>query len=168
VIVDSYRFLPRSFTPMYEDATPLEDEAEPVWAPFEGRLAASTIALLTSAGLYVEGEQDAFDLERERREPTWGDPTWRPIPHDAGAGSLGMCHLHVNNADTLADGNVSLPIDVLDDLVADGRVGAAAATHISVMGFQEAGLEVWRRETAPAVIERLRSDRVDGVVLAPV
>jgi hypothetical protein len=80
VIVDSYRFLPRSFIPMYEGATAAPGDDGPVWAPFERRLAESRIALLTSAGLYLAGEQAPFDGEREKAEPTWGDPTHRVLP----------------------------------------------------------------------------------------
>src|SRR5207248_469090 len=99
-----------------------------VWAPFEVRLADASIALLTSAGLSIEGEQPAFDVERERLEPTWGDPTYRVIPHLCPE-PLAMNHLHVNSADVLADRNVALPMDVLEQLVGDGRVGAAAPNH---------------------------------------
>ena len=167
MIVDSYRFLPRSFRPMFENAQPLPGETEPVWAPFETRLAESTIALLSSAGLSVEGEQEPFDLDRERAEPTWGDPTWRVIPHDASL-PLAMSHLHVNSTDVLADRNVALPVDLLDDLVAEGRVGGAAERHVSVMGYQQVGCEMWRNDTGPQVVELLRDQRVHGVVLAPV
>ena len=165
--VDSYRFLPRSFVPMYQGAKPLDGQTEPVWAPFEKRLAESTIALLSSAGLSIEGSQPPFDLDRERQEPMWGDPTHRVIPHGVER-PLAMSHLHVNNADVLADRNIALPIDVLDDLVTDGMVGAAADEHVSVMGYQQAGLEVWRDETSPAIVEVLRAQGTDGVVLAPV
>jgi hypothetical protein len=79
-----------------------------------------------------------------------------------------MSHLHVNNTDTLADRNVSLPIDVLNSLAAEGLVGAAARSHVSVMGYQQAGLEAWRTQTAPAIIELLRDEGADGVILAPV
>jgi D-proline reductase (dithiol) PrdB len=168
VLVDSYRFLPRSFVPMYENPVPLDDERDPVWAPFEGRLAEASIALLTSAGLSIEGEQEPFDLEHERRNPMWGDPAFRVLPHDLGSRRLVMSHLHVNDADVLADRNVALPIDILDELVAEGRVGSAAPAHVSVMGYQEAGLEVWRHETAPAIVDLLRSQGTTGVVLAPV
>jgi D-proline reductase (dithiol) PrdB len=166
--IDSFRFLPRSFVPLYDNPTPLEDEREPVWAPFGPRLASASIALLTSAGLSIEGEQPPFDLERERREPTWGDPSFRVLPHALGARQLEMSHLHVNPTDVLADRNVALPVDVLDELVKEGRVGSAAPAHVSVMGYQEAGLEVWRTETAPAIVELLRSQGTNGVVLAPV
>jgi len=57
---------------------------------------------------------------------------------------------------------------VLAGLVADGRVGASTPSHISVMGYQEFGLSVWRNETAPAIVSQLRDEGADGVVLAPV
>lgn len=166
MLVDSYRFLPRSFVSMYEDPELLPDETDPVWAAFGPRLADASIAIVTSAGLSLE-DQPPFDLDRERREATWGDPTHRVIPH-ATTSPLVMSHLHVNDEDVLADRNVALPIDVLDALVTDGIVGAASPAHVSVMGFQEAGLEVWRHETAPAIVDLLRSQGTDGVVLAPV
>jgi hypothetical protein len=167
VLVDSYRFLPRSFVPMYENPELLPDQTEPVWAPFDARLADASVALLTSAGLSIADEQPPFDLERERREPTWGDPTHRVIPHLTDA-RLAMSHLHVDHADALADRNVVLPVDVLEALVQEGRVGSAAPQHVSVMGYQEAALEGWRTRTAPAIVELLRDQRTDGIVLAPV
>jgi hypothetical protein len=168
VIVDSYRFLPRSFVPMYDHPDCLPGEGEPVWAPFEARLADASIAMVSSAGLSLEGEQEPFDLDGERKDPLWGDPSFRVLPHDLGDRSLAMSHLHVNNTDVLADRNVALPVDVLDELVAEGRVGRASASHFSVMGYQQSGLEVWKEETAPAIVELLRAQGTDGVVLAPV
>jgi len=166
VKVDSFVFLPRSFRPMYESPEPLETGE--VWAPFEKRLAESTIALVTSAGLYIKDDQEPFDMEGERRNPLWGDPSHRVIPAGTAPAALGMCHLHVNNADVLEDANIALPDTILADLVVDGVVGAVAREHVAVMGFQEAGLEVWREETAPAIVEVLGRGAVDGVVLAPV
>lgn len=167
VIVDSYKFLPRSFVPMFESIGPLAGEEDEVWAPFPGRLASATIALLTSAGLYLEGEQEAFDLDRERAEPTWGDPTRRVLPASLEGRRLGMAHLHVNSEDILADPEIALPLAGLAALAAEGTVGAVSPSHYSVMGYQEAGLTGWRERTAPAIAERLRDERVDGLILAP-
>ena len=80
MVVDSYKFLPRSFRPFYEGRGPFPGEDEPVWAPFEKRLAESRLAVLTLAGMYVRLSQPAFDLEHEQTHPDWGDPTWRAIP----------------------------------------------------------------------------------------
>lgn len=163
MIVDSYRFLPRSFRPLYEGRGAFPGEEEPVFAPFTKRLADARIALLSSAGLYMDREQPPFDLDRERANPEWGDPSWRPID----AGSLRVAHLHINDADLLADPEVALPRQGLDRLVASGVVGAAAPNHISVMGYQDRSLRDWREKTAPQIVERLRRDEVDGLVLAP-
>ena len=168
VLVDSFRFLPRSFVPMYTDAPPLDGEGEPVWTEFVPRLSDARIALVTSAGLYLKDEQPPFDADRERQEPTWGDPTHRVLPAGVTTAALGMTHLHVNNVDILADHNVALPTDVLEQLAAEGALAGQTAHHYSVMGYQQAGVEVWRNETAPAIASQLRVDGADGVVLAPV
>jgi hypothetical protein len=165
--VDSFAFLPRSFRPLFEQPPRLPGHESPVWAPFAKRLADAKVALLTSAGLYVTATQAPFDGERERREPTWGDPSWRAIPAGVATSELGMMHLHLNAADVLADHDIALPTTVLAELVRDGVVGASASRHVSVMGFQQAGLEAWRSETAPAIAAMLREEGADGVVLAP-
>ena len=165
MVIDSYRFLPRSFRPLYEGRGPFPGEAEPVWAPFAKRAAEARIALLTSAGIYVRGEQPPFDLESERRRPEWGDPGWRAIP--AAGGELAVAHLHIDGADLVADPEVALPRRTLDALVAAGVVGSAASVHFSLMGYQARDLDGWRRATAPELVERLRRDRVDGLILAP-
>ena len=152
---------------MYERPARVDGEDQPVWAPFEKRLAESTVALLSSAGLFVEASQPSFDGDREKADPGWGDPTWRAIRGDTPQGALGMMHLHVNPTDTLADHEVSLPLRTLDALVADGVVGASAPTHYSVMGYQQAGLDGWRSETAGEIVARLRDEHVDALLLAP-
>ena len=166
--IDSYRFLPRSFRGRYDSIAPAPGEDAPVWAPFTARLAEARVALLSSAGLYLAGRQDPFDADGERADPAWGDPSWRPIPRAARQGELGMMHLHVNNADVVADHEVALPLRRLDELVAAGVVGESAPTHYSVMGYQEEGLQEWRGRAAPEMVSVLRDERVHGVVLAPV
>jgi D-proline reductase (dithiol) PrdB len=167
VIVDSYRFLPRSFRPMYEDRGPFPGEEAPVWAPFEKRLAAARIALLTSAGLYVRGKQASFDLEREQNNPEWGDPSWRSIPANVDAADIGVAHLHINDEDIKADPEIVLPSRLLEQLAAEGMVGSATAEHLSVMGYQDRSLEGWRHETLPDLVATLRDQQADGLILAP-
>lgn len=168
MLVDSFKFLPRSFRPLFESPQPLHGEDDTVWAPFEGRLADARVALLSSAGLFTRGTQEPFDVERERREPFWGDPTWRAIAHDAPQGALGVTHLHINPVDIVEDHEVALPLRALDALVADGIVGSSTPTHYSVMGYQQADLDGWRTTTGAEIVARLRDEGADGVVLAPV
>ena len=167
MIVDSYRFLPRSFRPLYEGRGPFPGEEATVWAPFPKRLEASRIALLTSAGLYVEATEQSFDVERERSNPEWGDPSWRSIPAGAKAADLAVSHLHINHDDIRSDPEIALPSRLLSQLASDGVVGGATTEHISVMGYQERSLEGWRNETLPELVAMLRDQQADGLILAP-
>jgi hypothetical protein len=167
VRVDSFKFLPRSFRPLFESPTPLAGEDDVVWTPFDGRLADARVALLSSAGLSIRGAHEPYDAAGERAEPFWGDPTWRPIARDTEHGALEVTHLHINPADIVEDHEIALPMRALDGLVADGIVGSSTPTHYSVMGYQQAGLEAWRATTGPEIVARLRDEGADGVVLAP-
>jgi D-proline reductase (dithiol) PrdB len=167
VIVDSYRFLPRSFRPFYEGRGPFPGEEGPVWTPFSRRLAESRIALLTSAGVYLKEDQTAFDLDGERQRPEWGDPSWRIIPASARPDECGVAHLHINDEDLLADREIALPIGALRTLVEAKIVGSATDDHIAVMGYQDRRLEGWRDTTAPAIVDHLRGRQAEGLILAP-
>jgi D-proline reductase (dithiol) PrdB len=170
VIVDSFKFLPRSFRPLYEGRGPIEGEAEPVWTPFQKRLAESRIALLTSAGIYLKRSQPSFDLEREQTHPDWGDPSWRAIPASTEAADIGVAHLHINDDDLLADPEIALPVRLLAQLasVGEGMIGGAVTEHVSVMGYQDRTLRDWRSTTAPQLVAHLQGQGADGLILAPV
>ena len=167
MLVDSYKFLPRSFRPLYEGRGPFPGEEGAVWAPFDKRLADSRIALLTSAGLYVKETQAAFDLDAERSRPDWGDPSWRAIPSSAGSADLGVAHLHINDEDVLADAEIALPMHLLDVLAREHVVGGAASSHVAVMGYQDRRLKDWHHQTASEIVAHLRAQHADAVVLAP-
>jgi D-proline reductase (dithiol) PrdB len=167
VNVDSFRFLPRSFRPYYEGRGPFPGEEEPVWAPFEKRLQDSRIALLTSAGLYLKKTQPSFDVESERANPEWGDPTWRSIPSGAQPADLAVAHLHINDEDLLSDPEIALPANLLEQLAAERIIGSATPEHLSVMGYQERSLAGWRDKTAPELVARLSEQAADGLILAP-
>ena len=166
--VDDYKYLPRMFRSLYEDEPAIEEGK--VWAEFGKRLSRARVALLTSAGLYVRSQQQPFDVERERREPAWGDASHRLIPRATQPSELAMAHLHVRNDEVLAEPNIALPLAPLADLVEAGFVGGATAEHVSVMGYQgwhDNSLDRWREETAPAIVRALEKQDADGVVLAP-
>ncbi len=167
MIVDSYRFLPRSFRPIYEGRGPFPGEEAPVWAPFAKRLGASRIALLTSAGLYLKSSQPPFDVAREQDNPEWGDPSWRSIPAGADPADIAVAHLHINDQDIRADPEIVLPARLLEQLASEGVVGSATSEHLSVMGYQDRSLEGWRQETLPKLIKWLGHQQADGVILAP-
>ena len=167
MVVDSYRFLPRSFRPLYEGRGPFPGEEGSVWAPFEKRLSESRVALLTSAGLYVKGSQPSFDTVREQAHPEWGDPTWRAIPSSAQPDELAVAHLHINDEDITSDPEIALPMRLLGELTGEGVLGGATAGHISVMGFQDRDLRDWHERSAPEIVSHLRAMGAGALVLAP-
>jgi D-proline reductase (dithiol) PrdB len=167
VVVDSFKFLPRTFRPFYEGRGPFPGEDEPVWTPFDKRLAESRIALLTSAGMFLKHTQPIFDLAHEQTNPEWGDPSWRVIPASAAASDIGVAHLHINDEDLLADPEIALPMHVLGKLAGEGVIASAASEHVSVMGYQERSLRDWQSKTAPELVAHLRDQAADGLILAP-
>ena len=167
MLVDSFKYLPRTFRPFYEGRGPFPGEDTGVWAPFEKRLAQSRIGLLTSAGIYLKSSQPAFDLEREQANPEWGDPSWRAIPASAAASDIAAAHLHINDEDLLSDPEIALPMHLLGDLAREGVIGSAATEHASVMGYQDRTLRDWQNKTAPELVGHLRDQVVDGLILAP-
>lgn len=163
--VDSYAFLPRAFRPMYESAPHLDHE--PVWAELRTPLDRCNVAVLSSAGMFLPAHQDPFDVEREKREPTWGDPSLRVIPNGVTQSEIDAAHLHIDTADLLRDMDVAFPIHRLGELADAGVIGSAASEHYSVMGFQEEGAEVWRTETGPEIAARCHAADIDALILAP-
>ena len=167
VEVDSWRFLP----PRLAQLLKARLEAAPAvtsipFTPFRQPLSAARIALLSTAGISCPPDPP-FDMDGERANPMWGDPSWRRIPADATAATVEVNHLHVDTTYAQQDLNVALPLQRLAELVAAGEVGSMAPTHYSVMGYQlDATTQL--NESAPAIAAAMRAENVTGAVLAPV
>jgi D-proline reductase (dithiol) PrdB len=120
-------------------------------------LAERRVAVVTSAGLVRRGEQPFVS----------GDVDYRVLPADTPASQILMSHASVNFDRTAfqRDINVVFPLDRLRAMAAAGAIGSLAATHYSFMGATDPrGMEA----NARAVAGRLKSDRVDAVLLTPV
>ncbi len=164
--VDSYRWLPPALK-RYFETRPYEPYDQVPWTPLRVPLSAATVALVTTAGINVRGVEPPFDYEREKREPHWGDPTFRTLPRDLAQAQVQTGHLHVNNDDLERDVNVAFPLTRVAELEAAGAVGRLAARNYSFMGFQE-DLGPWRETSGPEVARRLVADGVHAVLLTPV
>jgi D-proline reductase (dithiol) PrdB len=137
------------------------------WTAPSTPLAESKVALLSTAGLSMVGDPP-FDMEGERRQPLWGDPSWRRIGVDATPANIEVNHLHIKTDYIREDLNVALPLDRLRELVEDGVVGAVADTHYSTMGYQGADSSVLENRSAPEIARSLLDEGVDLLLLAPV
>jgi D-proline reductase (dithiol) PrdB len=107
--VDSFKYMSRLVARYYK-LSHVEAELPIPWTPLKRPLDQCRFGLVTSAGLYHKGHEPPCDLERERQEPNWGDPSFRTIPTDIRCEELGASHLHIKTGDVLADVNILLPI----------------------------------------------------------
>ena len=166
--VDSFKYLPRLIGAIYE-TTDVQKETPIPWTPLERPISECTFGLVTSGGLYQRGVEPPFDLQRERLEPTWGDPTYRTIPKDITSGELGVSHLHINNEPVESDINVLLPIHRFDELSQEGRIAGMSDHHYSFMGYQgyPPDTTAWRDIYGPAVAEKFKNEGVHCVLLTP-
>lgn len=163
--VDSFKYLPRSIAAYYQ--TLVVQKADPIpWTPLSKPLDRCRVAALTTAGIHNKHLDPPFDAEREKREPMWGDPTYRRIPRDITQNQVGASHLHLNLRDMLADVNTVLPLRPLAELEAAGVIGSLARTNYSFMGYQPNTTE-WRERYGPEVAGLLKDEAVDAVLLAP-
>ncbi len=165
-IVDSHRFLDRITSNLVKNWIGLETPREVPWTPLSKPLAECTVAMISSGGIALKTDQ-SFDQEGERRNPWWGDPSYRVLPRTATERDVEIYHLHINPKFAKQDLDCVLPLRRLSELEEGKEIGRSAPHHYSYMGYI---LEpkVLLEESVPAVIDRLRGDDVDVVVLVPV
>jgi len=163
--IDSFKYLPRSLTGYYKSQPITRQEPVP-WTPLAKPLNESRVALVTTAGIYVKGSEPPFDAEREKREPMWGDPTFRRIPRDVEQEQIATSHLHINNRDLEIDVNIQLPVHRFLELEEEGRIGSLAETNLSFMGYQPNTKE-WREKYGPEAAGLMKEEEVDAVLLTP-
>lgn len=162
--VDSFCFHPDS-----KDRTRAMRQADPAktpWTPLEKPLSQCKITMVSTAGIHLKTDR-TFDYERERREPSWGDPTHREIPSSAEQDDCLYTHLHIDTGFLANDRNVAFPVDIFRDYVREGVIGSLADTLYSIMGYIP-NFHPLMKKTAPLMAEKMRSEGVDAVFLFPV
>lgn len=164
--VDSFKFLSRLVTRYYK-LTNVQAELPIPWTPLALPINQSRFGLVTSGGLFHKGHQQPFDLEREEREPTWGDPTFRAIPADIDPMEVGASHYHINTDHVIEDVNILLPVQRFKELAEEGKIRGQADYAYSFMGYQgfPANLTGWRETYGPQVVKKLVSEEVNCVLL---
>jgi len=164
--VDGLCFMPPSLGAWIANTIPdREYEGEIPWTPLEKPLSETVFSLMTSAGINMKGDP-AFDMEREKKEPMWGDPSYRRIPKTAGPSDIDVNHLHVNTEYAKQDINVVLPIGRFQAFENEGVIRALAPTSYSYYGYQmDPG--VLLNETMPKVAADMKAEGVEAVLLTP-
>ena len=165
--IDSYRFLDfasRQIIKAWVQREELLPRPIP-WTPMKKPLSRCTVALISTAGV-ARNDDAPFDQEGERRNPWWGDPSYRVIPAGTTERDVGLYHMHIDTRFGQQDLDVVFPMRRLEELAREGIVGRAADAHFSLMGYQLRP-EVLEQDTAPAIVAELKARAVDAVALVP-
>jgi len=164
--VDGFRFMPPSLAGWIKNDIPEGEFKGPIpWVPLRGPISELTFSLMTSAGISLKSDTP-FDMERERREPFWGDPTYREIPRNSSEKDIDVNHLHVNTTFIKEDMNVVFPLQWFRRFEEEGIIGRLAPTCYSFYGYQpDPGKLI--EKTMPVVAARMREEGVEAVFLTP-
>ena len=164
--VNSFRYVDFSTRKVMQAWIAREPRRAVPWAPLSKPLSAARLAVVSSAGISCKDDRP-FDSEGERRDPWWGDPSYREIPAATRTGEVRLGHLHIDTRLAEEDLNCVLPLERAAELCAEGFVGELAPTHYSFMGFLLRP-ETFLAESVPRMIEHMKAEEVDAVLLVPV
>jgi D-proline reductase (dithiol) PrdB len=165
-IVDGFRFLPPGLTAWVQTFIPEEKFKGSIpWTPMSNPLNQATIALVTSAGISLKSDPP-FDMEREKREPLWGDRSFRMIPRGTTENDIEVNHLHINTTYIKRDINVMLPLVRMAELEKEKIIGRLASTAYSFYGFQWQNTEFLSKAIEP-ISKKMKLEEVEAVLLTP-
>ena len=164
--IDSYRFLDFATRQVMKAWAARQESGVIPFTPLSKPLSESVVALVSTAGI-ARIDDRPFDQEGERRNPWWGDPTFREIPLGTTEKEIKLHHLHIDPRFGEEDLDVVLPMRRLTELAEEGFVGRPASTHYSVMGYILEPTELVEK-SAPAMAEHMCTEGVDVAALVPV
>lgn len=140
----------------------LEVSDTPPFTPFTKPLNTAKIAVVTTGGIYIDGEQPAFDAANPL-----GDATIRHIPIETPYSRLKIAHDHYDHTAPDQDLSTINPVQNLLTLRNEGMFRELADPLISAHGY----IPLWPQifdQLIPSVIESLHRMQPDGVLLVPV
>jgi len=163
--IDSYRFLDFASRKVMKAWAARQQPGVIPFQPLTKPLDECTVALVSTAGV-ARNDDRPFDQEGERRDPWWGDPSFRAIPLGTTENDVRLYHMHIDPRFGESDLDVVLPMRRLTELAREGVVGGPAPTHYSMMGYILEPTELVEK-TAPAIAARMRAESVDAAALFP-
>ena len=129
------------------------------WTPWTKKLSESKVAMVSTAGLHLRGDQPFVG----------GDQTYRVIPSSAKANDIIMSHTSIgwDHTGFYRDLNLAFPMDRLKELDQQSVIGSLAKDYYSFMGAQQEPVKILE-ETGPDVAGRMKTEGVDAVFMVPV
>jgi D-proline reductase (dithiol) PrdB len=125
------------------------------YTPVTAALSEMRIALVSSTGVYLDG-QEAYREEN--------DDTYRVLPGDFDPHHVHIKHGHYDSSEAEKDLNCVFPIERLRELAADGVIKGVSNKHI---GFKGASTDLKRQyeHLAPGIAHEIERSHADGVIL---
>jgi D-proline reductase (dithiol) PrdB len=125
------------------------------YTPVTAKLAELTVALVSSTGVYLEGQEPYSDA---------GDESYRVIPADAPIADLRFKHGHYDLTNAQQDPNSVFPLERLRELAAEGFIKRVSNKHIGCKGYSP-DLKAQYERMAPAIAAEIERSQADAVVL---
>lgn len=143
-----------------DDSYPLVRNRRAPFTPARRALPMLNLALITSAGAYIDGT-DPFAVDSVR-----GDLTFREIPIEVEAEDLKFSSRGYDDSEVRKDINSQVPVERLREFERNGIIGQLNPVYWSLAGFipDAAGVV---DELAPKLLERLTRYEVQAALLVP-
>ncbi len=145
------------------------------FTPLGKPLSAAKVALLTSSGHFVAGDDpEPFGIKGMTQTEAMAriddflkeEPVLSVIPRETPAAQLRVRHGGYDIRSAQVDPNVAFPLAHLRNFAQEGRIGELAANAYSFVGA--CAQTPLLKRTGPQWVKRLQAEAIDAVVLVPV
>lgn len=158
-VITRFPALAQRFITAYK---PWESGEEVPWTLTKKPLSECRLAVVTTSGVHHTG-QEAFDMQDQD-----GDPSFRVIDCATIGSSYRITHDYYDHSDAEKDLNIVLPLDRLRELQQEGVIGQLAKNHYSFMGHIDGRhIATLIGQSAKQLVEKLKKDKIDIVLLTP-
>ena len=125
------------------------------YTPASRKLAETTVALVSSTGVYLK-DQEPFTEN--------GDESYRLLPGEMNSADLRFRHGHYDTSEAEKDPNCVFPIDRLRELAAEGFIQRVSNKHIGFKGYSP-NLKAQYEHLAPKIADEIERSQADAVLL---
>jgi D-proline reductase (dithiol) PrdB len=125
------------------------------YTPVTSKLNEMAVALVSSTGVFVEGQEPVGDDT---------DMSYRVIPGDTSSGLLRFKHGHYDESPARQDPNTVFPLELLHDLAGEGFIKKVSNKHIGFRGFAT-DLKAMYERVCPEIGNEIERSQADAVVL---
>jgi D-proline reductase (dithiol) PrdB len=139
---------------------PFVENINAPFAPMRRALPMLNLALVSSAGAYIDGTE-SFDIESRD-----GDPSYREIPIEVEAEDLLYAARGYDATAVRADRNAQIPVDRLTEYATSNFIGALNQVWWSVSSWIP-NARLVAEELAPKLADRLEAYEVQAALLVP-